>query len=463
MSVTVEDLMEISFIEARNTGSLKGVVCTGISTDSRSVQRGEIFFALRGESFDGHEFIDDAFSAGALLVVVDKRACIEQFQEKPIIVVDDTTKALGKLANVYRKKFTIPLIAVAGSNGKTTTKEMIAAVLSTQGRVLSTKGNLNNHVGVPQTLFRLERSHDVAVIEIGTNHFGELHYLCEILEPTQGIITNIGHEHMEFFKNLNGVARAEGELFDALGSSGVGFVNNDDANIVAQARKVTNKVTYGISSTEVDVRGLPLSVDEKGCAAFSVTSINKEPFDVHLQVPGKHMVLNGIAAAAVGSSHGISPENIQHALENFTAVGKRMEVITVGDVTILNDSYNANPDSVLAALETLASIKCEGKRIVVLADMLELGESSISEHQRIGKAVRRLELEYVLTSGVLAAHITEKATAKVNVHFEEKQKLSEYLVRLIAPGDIVLVKGSRGMKMEDVVTYLQERLGSKAA
>jgi UDP-N-acetylmuramoyl-tripeptide--D-alanyl-D-alanine ligase len=459
MNVTIDDVLQLGDFDSAGIDAVAGKALKGVSTDSRTILPGQVFFALRGESFDGHEYIRQALARGAILAVVDRRAPIEEPFRRSTVVVEDTTRALGRLANSYRKKFNVPILAVAGSNGKTTTKEMIAAVLGTQLSVLRTKGNLNNHIGVPMTLFRLDGTHDVGVVEIGTNHPGELSYLCGVLEPTHGIITNVGHEHMEFFKDLDGVARGEGELFAALGSTGIAYVNMDDPRVVAQAEVVKKQVTYGYSGVNVDVRGTFLSMNNEGCVTFSVAADGAAPFGIRLAIPGKHMMVNALAAAAVGLSHGISPENIQRALEQVTAANKRMEVVTVRDVTILNDTYNANPDSVVSALETLDSMECRGKKVVVLADMLELGESSVREHQRIGTTIKRMGFQHLLSFGPMARHIHEKAEAASGIHFEAKARLSEHLVRLVRPGDIVLVKGSRGMKMEELVILLQKKLG----
>jgi UDP-N-acetylmuramoyl-tripeptide--D-alanyl-D-alanine ligase len=458
MSVTVEDVLSIGYVQAQNIASLGGTPCAGVSTDSRSVRPGEVFFALRGETFDGHAFLDAAFERGALCAVVDRAGASAARGGRPVIVVEDTTKAYGELAHAYRKRFQIPFIAVAGSNGKTTTKEMITAVLKTKHTVLSTEGNLNNHIGVPQTLLRLEPRHTMAVVEVGTNHFGEIGYLSRILEPTHGIITNVGHEHMEYFGDMNGVARAEGELFSSLGDHGVGYVNADDQLLVAQAAALRTKVTYGFSDPAADIRGTALSVDAQGRASFSVGSRGAS-FDVRLGVPGKHMMANGLAAAAVGLSHGIDGKEIGRALGQFAAVSKRMQILSAGGVTIVNDCYNANPDSVRSALETVSLMACGGKKIIVLGDMLELGAASPEEHRKIGREVSRLQFGYLLTFGPAAAAVSEAATAAFNRHFQEKGELAEALRSLLAPGDLVLVKGSRGMKMEEIVSFVQQNFG----
>jgi len=459
MNISIKDLKSVPHVAIYNFESVIVRKFSGISTDSRSVKPGELFFAIRGEKFDGHIFVRQALSQGAACVVVDENADKRLLLDFPLFVVKDTIQALGKLANVYRKKFDIPIVAVAGSNGKTTTKEMIAAVLGTEYSVLSTEENRNNHIGVPQTLFRLSNKHEIAVTEIGTNHFGELKYLCEILSPTHGLVTNIGREHLEFFKDIKGVAKAEGELFRAIGKTGTGFVNTNDKLVLGMAKTLRRKITYGFSKQKNQIQGRLIKVDRNGCSEFSVKPRNKKEFTVKLSVPGSQTMTNGLAAATVGVAFGIKPQNIQRSLRRFTSIGKRMEVIKIGSVTILNDTYNANTDSVISALETLDSMSCKGNKIVILADMLELGDVSKQEHEHIGKVVGELGFEYLLTYGEMAKYISDSASVKMKIHYEQKNILSEFAAELISNGDIVLVKGSRGMKMEDVVTFLIERLG----
>ena len=460
MKLSLSDLLGIEHTAMWNIDGLRRKSFTDVSTDSRSVNEGELFVAIRGESFDGHQFVETAFRRGAACAVVDRRANIHAYRKRPFLVVHDTTKALGGLAHAYRKKFDIPFLAVAGSNGKTTTKEMITNVLRSRYSVLSTEGNLNNHIGVPQTLFRLNRRHEFAVVEIGTNHFGELDHLCSILDPTHGVITNIGREHLEFFRSLSGVARAEGELFDALRPRGTGFVNADDPRIRTIAQKLRRKVSYGF--TAGSVRGTLAGIGPDGCATFLVKARSRRAFRVALRTPGLHAAVNGLAAAAVGLSFGVPPGEIGRALGRFSSVGKRMEVLHSGGLTILNDTYNANPDSVLTALRTLEGMKTSGRKIVVLADMLELGESSRTEHERIGKAVGRMGIDALFTFGKGAAAIHESAAIRTRRHFGTKGELSRALLALAAEPDIILIKGSRGMKMEEVTMALQQRRGGRA-
>jgi UDP-N-acetylmuramoyl-tripeptide--D-alanyl-D-alanine ligase len=463
MNLFPKDLLEINHKAVSHFETLGEKRFTGVSTDSRTVKPGNIFFAIRGEKFDGHQFITTAFSRGACCVVVDDHGNQRQWRSMPALVVRDTTQAFGELARIYRRKFDIPIIAVAGSNGKTTTKEMIAAVLRTRYNVLQTEKNFNNQIGVPQTIFRMTSKHEIAIIEIGTNHVGELDYLCRVLEPTHGIITNIGREHLEFFKNLGGVARAEGELFRFLNSTGIGIVNTDDKHIVLQAKRLRRKITYGFSKNKVNIRGKILSMNRNGCPTLSVTKRNAKEFPIPMSVPGVHAAMNGLAAASVGLTFDVSLKNIRRALREFTAVGKRMEVLHVGPVTILNDSYNSNPDSVLAALETLRLIKTDRKKIVVLGDMLELGSAARREHERIGTTIGEMGFKFLLTYGPLARFIADKANVEMKIHYDHKDLLIACVEKLLTGGGCVLVKGSRGMKMEDVVVSLTEQFRKKVA
>jgi UDP-N-acetylmuramoyl-tripeptide--D-alanyl-D-alanine ligase len=465
--LTLQDILDLHPQRVLHTDRGHQIGITGVSTDSRTVRRGDVFFALRGDRFDGHNFLTKAAGMGANTAVIDRRWAetnqpLLASLRIPIIVVDDTVKALGGLAAAFRRKFKIPVIGVAGSNGKTTTKEMIGAVLRRRYSVLSTLGNLNNHVGVPQTIFALEKSHDLAVLELGTNHFGEIEYLCSIAQPTHGIITNIGSEHLEFFGDLDGVARAEGELAEWLRKnrswSARVIVNNDDPYVRRLLRGFKGSTTYGISSRSVDLRGAVTNPGQSHVLVLAVQPSGGRQTAIRLSTPGRHSAMNALAAAAVGRAFRIPFGEIKKALEGFKPASKRSEITRVGGVTILNDTYNANPDSVRAALETLEHLPSHGKKIAVLADMLELGDLSEREHRAIGVEVSRSSVEYLLTFGPQARALHDAATVLFRAHYEQKNVLAEYLIELLTPGDVVLIKGSRRMLMEDVVTFLVERL-----
>jgi UDP-N-acetylmuramoyl-tripeptide--D-alanyl-D-alanine ligase len=460
MNLTIEDVLGLPRVSARRVAGIAGKKFTGVSTDSRNVRRGELFVALRGDNFDGNRFVADAFRRGAAAAVVDTPAGMKAAGRYPVVLVKDSAKALGAIARAYRKKFAIPVVAVAGSNGKTTTKEMVAKVLGKKFNVLSTEGNLNNHVGVPATLFRLGPAHELAVVEVGTNHFGEVKRLAEAALPTHGLITNVGREHLQFFRTIAGVAKAEGELFDHLAASGgTAFVNADDARVAGLAAKNATTVPYGFRGRGCTVRGKNLNIGARGTAEFTVHARTRKPFNVKLAVPGRHTAANALAAAAVGVAFGVPPKAIAAALKEFRPVGKRMETLAANGVTILNDTYNANPDSMLSALETLALFRGRGKRIVVLGDMLELGATARREHALVGAAVRKNGFKHLMVFGPLAAHYVR--AARTGKHYADKRRLAADLLATARPGDVVLVKGSRGMRMEEIVSALAGGKGKK--
>ncbi len=459
MTLSLADLQSVPQREAFDLSADRWTA-TGVSTDSRSVGKGDLFVAIRGEKFDGHDFVSTAVERGAVGVVIDARWAAANGPmmarlHVPRIVVDDTVHALGALARLVRRRFTIPVIAVGGSNGKTTTKEMLRAVLSRQWRVLATEGNLNNHIGVPQTLFRLEPAHEAAVVEVGTNHPGEIAYLCSVAEPTHGVLTNIGREHLEFFGSLDGVADAETELWQWLAEhSGTAFVNGDDARIVQRARRVKKKVVYGFASRTAKVKGSRLRTDEEGCATFRLRRGSRKPVEVRVAIPGLHNGMNALAAAAVGLTLGVPARDVVEALASVAAASKRMQVVRANGLLVLNDTYNANPDSMVAALATLRSFATAGRRVAVLGDMFELGATAHAGHGIVGKAVKKEKIDLLFTTGTLSEEIRRASGMSSAEHFADKRSLIARLRAVLRPGDVVLVKGSRGMQMEDVVAAI---------
>jgi UDP-N-acetylmuramoyl-tripeptide--D-alanyl-D-alanine ligase len=456
MKFTARDLSRVRHRDFLEREKLAAAV-TSVSTDTRTILPESLFVALRGERFDGAAFVREAIAKGARAAVVDTGFPVREVPGVPLLIVDDPVVALGELAALHRARFSIPVLGIGGSNGKTTTKEMVAAVLRTKYRVLSTAGNLNNQIGVPHTLLALSAKHDLAVVELGTNHPGEIEYLCGIVRPTHGLLTNIGSEHLEFFGDLDGVAREEGALFASL-DGGTAIVNADDPKVKRLAAGRRRAVPYGFSARGVRVRGSRLRFDPRGCANFSLVRPGaRRPVPIVLVIPGKHNAGNALAAAAAGVTFGVPGTRIAEALREFQPVSKRMETEVAGGVTILNDSYNANPDSMAAALATLAAVETTGKRIAVLADMLELGPASPDAHRRLGDQVNEAGIDCVLTYGPQARLLHERARVGFTAHYDQKNMLAEYLAELVVPGDVVLVKGSRGMRMEDVVVFLRQR------
>ncbi len=425
----------------------------GLSTDSRQCQPGEIFVALRGEKFDGHQFVAQVLTAGALAAVVE--ASWFASQKKPrenFIIVEDTLHALQQIGHTIRRRWGKPSVAITGSNGKTTTKELVAAVLAQEKSVHKTTGNLNNHIGVPLTLAELDHGHDVAVVEMGANHYGEIAHLCEIAAPNFGLITNIGRAHIEFFKDLDGVAKAKRELFDYLHArDGVVFINADDPKLRVTLPSGAKAITYGIAQP-AQVQGNIAGVDENGCVTLAWRGQN-----IHLAIPGTHNAINALAAVAVGEHFGIAPEKIRRALETTQPVAKRMQILRRGELTIINDAYNANPESMRAALEFLAAmpVRENGRRLAVLGDMLELGDAAPIVHEEIGVMAKGLPIHAVFAYGLQMRHLVHAIGETFWAeHFDDKTRLSEEINRSVRPGDVILLKGSRGMAMEEVVEKL---------
>jgi UDP-N-acetylmuramoyl-tripeptide--D-alanyl-D-alanine ligase len=455
--ITLDDIFKIGFeyLQSFNYGSR----VSGVSTDSRTLKKGDAFFALKGDKFDGHKFLKQVFENGASLAVVEEtwfRKNREMFKDNPILVVNDTTKALGAFAKNYRSKFDIPVIAVAGSNGKTTTKDMIASVLSGKYNVLRTEGNLNNHIGVPLMIFKIDPKVEIAVIEIGTNHPGEISYLCDILNPNYGLITNIGKEHLEFFRNLEGVRKEEAALFDYLGSkSGAVFMNSDDALVKSSAVKIKEKISFGFSGM-ADYKGMINSSANNGQSEFQISRKGKNILSLKISLPGKHNMINALVAAAIGLQFGVNKNLVKEALINFKPSFGRMELLEMNGIKIIKDCYNSNPDSLKSGLETLAEMKSNGKKLVVLGDMLEIGLRAPEEHRLAGEIIKRLGFEYVFLYGAQSKYTFKELenTGKYCKYYSDKFALSKDLKGLVKEGDLVFIKGSRGMQMETVIDGL---------
>ncbi len=428
----------------------------GVSTDSRRINAGELFVAVVGEKFDGHEFIGQAVEKKALASVVNENWYAKhknEFSQASFIIVPDTLVAYQEFAAYYRNKFNIPVIAVTGSAGKTTCKDLIANVLTQKYNVLKNIKSFNNHIGVPATLFDLRPEHEILVTELGTNHIGELERLSYLVRPTACLITNIGYAHLEFFKNLDGVAKAKMEIFSSIQEEGIAFYNADDKTLRTTKFPVANQFSYGIDNP-ADVSGTIVDCDEHACYTFAVMDRQ-----VQLQLPGRHNVNNALAAAAVGKKYMLSADEIKKGLETTTAGEKRMQVINAHNIKIINDTYNANPGSCYAALNTLYDMQVRGKgrRIAVFGDMLELGNFSKPEHEKLATVASQFKINALFLYGNetrAAMQAAQNLSFDKAEHFETKNTLQEKLAAYLQKDDIVLVKGSRSMKMETVVEYL---------
>ena len=429
------------------------IVPTGVSIDTRTLKPGEIFFALPGEEVDGHQFLDAAFENGACATVVNKSWFNAQASPQAgLIAVDEPDLALGDLARVYRRRFDIPVIGITGSSGKTTTKDMVAAVLSTRYRVLATQGNLNNRLGVPLTLFNLSAHCEVAVIEMGISERGEMRYLCEIAQPTIGMITNIGPAHIEFFGSVEGVAKAKGELLEYLDESSMTILNFDDLFLSKERAKVKGRL-LGIGIEQIcQFRGEGLKLDQKGFGHFSL-----QGHSFHLSIPGKHNVYNALMAATAGWALGVPLQDAAKALENFALTKLRSQVLERNGIRMINDAYNANPASMRAALETLSQIAVDGRRIAVVGDMRELGAMTHDAHRELGREVGNLQIDALFALGDHASVVVEggrEAGVDQAWAYRDRDALTNALQAYLKPGDLMLIKGSRGIAMENIVTAL---------
>lgn len=398
-----------------------------IMIDSRKVKPGDIFIAIKGERFDGHHYISQAIENGATAVVMSNdKFKMSNDGNVSHILVKDTLKALQDIAAYHRSKFDIPVIGVTGSSGKTTTKDMIASILSQEFKTLKNEENLNNEIGVPLTLLKLKKSHRVAVIEMGMQGLGEIDILAKIAKPTIAVITNIGDAHMKYLKTKKNVARAKSEIFNYLSKSNYAIINQDDEHFehLAKNAKVRGAkiITFGIL--------------EKA----NITP--KELDGIEIPIPGQHNIYNALAAVAVARILKISKKSIKCGLEIFTPSSKRMEVINKNGIKVINDTYNANPQAMKASLEVLSDIP--GRKIAVLGDMLELGPKSKTYHKNIFNYTKKLGIDFVLLFG---KEWPEKS-------FTDKKILMKKLKTIVRPSDIILVKGSRGMKMEEIVSQL---------
>lgn len=461
--IKAEDFFKIDIEGFYNLEKIKNFVFSSVEIDSRRIDNKQIFFAIKGENTDGHKYLEDVFKKGVKLAVIEKKWFSKnknKVKKSSFIVVEDTVLSLGELAKKHLEKFNIPVLCIGGSNGKTTTKDLVACVLSQKFNVLKTEGNFNNHIGLPLTLLRLTDKHNFAVLEVGCNHFGEIKYLCEIAKPLYGMITNIGREHLEFFKTVKGVAKAEFELYDYLKkNNGICFCNIDDEHIRKYSENINKKNKFTYSNTRSsNVKGKFIKFNKNFEPELKITSKDKL-FSVMVATFGKHSVINGLAATSVGLYFGISSVKIKQALKNFKpASSKRMEVTRKNEITIVNDAYNSNPDSVKMGMETVKEFNTKGKKYIVLSDMLELGKVSKREHAYIGKLADILKMENLITTGPESIHTHKAAkTVKNNLYFEKKSDLIEYLKNVVKKNDIVYVKGSRGMKMEEVVENLTSK------
>ena len=419
----------------------------GVTIDSRKVENGYMFAALKGEHVDGHDYIGKAFELGAVCCIAEK---LPEDISGTVIIVPDVAAALKILAENYRKRFDIPVIGIAGSVGKTTAKEMIASVLSQKYNVLKTEKNLNNELGVPLTIFRIEPEHEVAVIEMGISDFGEMSRLAKMVRPTMAVYTLIGHAHLERLHDRNGVLKAKAEMLDFMPDDGTVFLNADD-DLLAKLDCRQNKVLYG-TKDNADVKAENILSDSLSGLSCDIVSGDRR---IPVKVPsyGSHMVYAALEGAAVGLAMGLSNAQIAAGIAAYETVGRRANVCDTGFITLVDDCYNANPDSVMCAVDSLKSV--DGRKVCILGDMLEMGENKAELHAKVGKYASDNGVDMLLTVGELSKNTCTAAEEISSLHFDTNAQLISRLPELIEKGDTVLVKASHSMKFDEISDALK--------
>ncbi|HZE23137.1 MAG TPA: UDP-N-acetylmuramoyl-tripeptide--D-alanyl-D-alanine ligase [Blattabacteriaceae bacterium] len=430
-------------------------VAMGYSIDSRTLNPGDLFIAISGERFDGHDYVQAAFEKGAVGAIVQAGKKVNGDPLR-LLQVEDSLKALQLLGAAARRLWGKPLLAVTGSAGKTTTKEILAHILATQFRVMKSSGNLNNHIGLPLQLLKLEAEHDLGVVEMGMNHAGEIRALGELAHHDLAVVTTVAPVHLEFFGSLAEIARAKYEIIETLHPGGVAVLNADDDYVCQFGRDFKGKVvTFGIKrSADVTARKVQINGAEGSTFELVVGSVG-EP--VTFPLVGEHNIYNALAAAAAAMERGISPSQAAAALSSIAPPDKRGQVLHLNGATFINDCYNSNPRALEAMIDTLASMKAE-RRILVVGEMLELGPTAEALHRQCGKHAADKKIDMVIGVRGMARAVAEAACGSgTQAQFvETPEQAGEWLARNVRPGDAVLLKASRGVKLELALTMLQE-------
>ena len=447
-------LAEVLQVTNAETDSAAEIFFEGVTTDSRKITGGTLFVALKGENFNGEDFAQDALKKGAAAVLVSKN--FNKNIDGIIIKVDDTLTAYRQIAGAWRNRFDIPIVAVTGSNGKTTTKDLVAAALNSLGNVQKTSGNFNNEVGVPMTLLELNDKHKAAVVEIGMRGLGQIETLAQVVKPTIGIVTNVSEAHIELLGSIENIARAKGELVEAIQAGGTIILNADNIHTVGMKNLVRDGVkilTYGLEN-EADFVAKNILIGSVS-TEFTLSFRGKE-YDFEIPMLGRHNVSNALAAIAAGYAVGLSVPEVQRGFSTLTTTKMRFEVIRRDGLTIINDAYNASPASMRVAIKTTAEIY-NGKLIAVLGDMLELGDISERVHKEIGAFLAENKFDTLITLGELGRFIAEgarEAGLKNIYSFDTHEDAAKKILELVRDGDTILFKASHVMHMEKIIELI---------
>jgi UDP-N-acetylmuramoyl-tripeptide--D-alanyl-D-alanine ligase len=453
-SITLDFI--VNAVNGRLQGQCKENLIKEVCTDTRKISEGCLFIALKGEKYDGHDFIDEAFKKGTVAVISEKH---NTQPSGAVITVESTKAALLKLAAAYRQKFNIPVVGITGSVGKTSTKEMVYAALSHKYKTHKNEGNLNNEIGMPISLFGLDKSFEVAIFEMGMSDFGEISRLSQAAKPTVGIITNIGISHIEKLGTRQGILKAKLEILDGMDENSILILNGDDKLLFDKIPEIKHKIfAYGINNTKCNIVGKNIKQQDYSTSF----DIEYQHTTIHTVIPtlGVHNVYNALAAFSAGIHIGMAPYEASEGLATYKPYGMRQKFVNYNGIVIIEDCYNASPDSMNAAFDVLMSVKSDGAKFAVLADMLELGSHTEQAHINVGRAAAKKGVDILLAYGDNAKHycegfITENPDKSANsLYFKDKQELAKFIRNIMNSGDTLLFKGSRGMKLEEVLAIL---------
>lgn len=457
VQLNIEDLFNIPTAVIYEPDKMKKI--NYVSIDSRKIKPDTLFIAIKGNHFDGHNFVKDAIRKGASAILInEKRLSHFNNVKVPVVTVKDTELALGEIAKVWRKKLNAKIIGITGSSGKTTVKDMLSEMLSYKYRVNKTEANNNNHIGVPLTILNTDETHQVLIAELGTNHFGEIPYTASILTPDYSLITNIGNSHLEFLKTKYGVWREKSFLFnETIKNGGKVFLNYDDPIIKAKHSQHGKYTTYGFSG-KVDIRGKIKSFTDDGKPVIEIKHKNRN-YEFTLPVYGEQSAKNFLAACSVALNLGLTADEIKNSVQNLKASAGRLSVQNYKNFILIDDTYNANPDSTKTAIELVSKIKTFRRKIIFLGDMLELGNNSIKLHEGLKETIIKSGIDEVYTIGPMMKYLN-KILIQAQIiaeHFSNRKALVNHIESLTFDNSVTLVKGSRGMRMEEFLLRIKNK------
>jgi UDP-N-acetylmuramoyl-tripeptide--D-alanyl-D-alanine ligase len=455
--ITLQDLFDLPTARIYNPDRFNSV--RNLSIDTRAIKKNSLYVAIKGSKFDGHSFISDAYKKGASAVLINEKM-LSKFDnlKLPIITVKDTTKALGQLASLWRNKLNAKIIGITGSNGKTSTKEITSLLLKEKYKVVSTASNNNNHIGVPLTLFSANEKTEVVVLELGTNHFGEIPYTAAIAQPDFSLITNIGYSHIEFLKTPAGVKKEKQALFDeTITRGGVVIINSDDKLLKPLTTKYPKSITYGFSAKNT-VSGKINGYTVDGRTIIEV-KLKKEKICVELPLFGMINAQNILASIAIAYSIGLSKNDVLNGIWKLKPVKQRLNVKQLKNTILIDDTYNANPASMNAAFELMSKINLYKRKVAILGDMFELGAKSIQMHEGLATGIKKNGISILFTVGKMMKNLSDflQHSEIIAQHFSNRNKLIKFLEECNLSNSVVLVKGSRGMKMEEFLQVIENR------